>query len=162
MNPTAAQGRWVIGLSLLVGLVLAIFPLPEMLRYIRPDITALIIAYWVLALPQSMGMFVAWITGLCLDVLVGTPLGLNGLCFTLVAFVFGKLHRQIRLTPVWQQTLLIFLSLLILQAIRLWVGKLAGTAMPSWAYWLPALSSAALWPPTFLLLRYFRRHFEVK
>ncbi|MCO6441830.1 MAG: rod shape-determining protein MreD [Nitrococcus mobilis] len=152
----------MILLSLLAGLVLTVLPLPMWARPLRPEWTALILIYWCMALPQRVGVTVAWTVGLLQDVLQGFLLGAHALAFGVVAFLTLKLHQRIRVFPLWQQALSTLLLLLVIRLILLWVRGLSGQPGADWQYWLPALTGTALWPPLFLGLRAVRRRFQVQ
>lgn len=159
--PQHSAGR-VILLSLLMGLVMTILPLPAWAHPLRPEWTALILIYWCMALPQRVGVTAAWTVGLLQDVLQGFLLGAHALAFGIVAFLTLKLHQRIRVLPLWQQAMSIFLLLLIIRLILLWIRGLSGHPVADWEYWLPALTGTALWPLVFLCLREIRRRFRVQ
>ena len=69
------HGGWVILLSFAVALLLAVFPLPLWLGWARPEFVALALIYWVIALPQRVGMVAAFGLGLVLDILEGAVPG---------------------------------------------------------------------------------------
>lgn len=156
------QGGLVIVASLFAGLVLTIFPLPQWGETLRPEWTALILAYWCLALPQRVGVGVAWIMGCLQDVLKGSLLGAHGLAFALLAFLTIHLYQRVRILPVWQQGLTILVMLLMIRLILLWVDSLAGRPGVDWEYWLPALTGTLAWPLVFVVLRGLRRRFHVQ
>lgn len=156
-----SAGR-IILLSLLMGLVMTILPLPVWADPLRPEWTALILIYWSMALPQRVGVTVAWTVGLLQDVLQGFLLGAHALAFGIVAFLTLKLHQRIRVFPLWQQAMSILLLLLIIRLILLWIRGLSGRPGADWEYWLPALTGTALWPLVFLCLREIRRRFRVQ
>lgn len=131
-------------------------------KSLRPEWTALILIYWCMALPQRVGVTVAWTVGLLQDVLQGFLLGSHALAFGIAAFLTLKLHQRIRVFPLWQQALSTLLLLLVIQLILLWVRGLSGHPDADWQYWLPALTGTALWPPLFLGLRAIRRRFQVQ
>ena len=58
------RNGWVIWLSLAFGLLLSVSPLPEFMQIGRPLWVALLLTYWVLALPHRVGMTTAWVLGL--------------------------------------------------------------------------------------------------
>ena len=62
---------WVLWASLLLALLFSVAPIPfsehPQLRFLelgRPLWLALFLSYWVLALPQRVGMLTAWCLGL--------------------------------------------------------------------------------------------------
>jgi len=156
------QGRWVIGLSFLLALILTIMPLPDWATSIRPEWVALTLVYWCIALPQRVGVGTAWTLGLCLDILKGGILGQHALALTIIIFLVLKIHRQIRVYPLWQQALSIGALILLNQMLVLWVNGIIGLESMGWTYWLPSISSAILWPWMFLILRDIRRNFGVR
>lgn len=156
------HGGHIILLSLLTALLLSITPLPESLAAFRPDWLALTLLYWCLALPQRIGVGVAWMTGLLQDVLTGTLLGQHALILSLIAYIVLRFHQRIRPFPPWQQAIIVALLLLLTQLITLWINGIIGRSVNSWTYWLPSVSGTLLWPVVFYLLRKTRRWFHVK
>ena len=108
---TRHHGGGVILITILIGLVLSILPLPERLELFRPDWTLLILLYWSLALPQRIGVGIAWITGLLQGVLTATLLGQHAMAYAIVSYLIVKLHQRLRLHPLWQQSLSILILL---------------------------------------------------
>ena len=159
------MGPLIILVSLLIAMVLAVMPLPDTvpayLGYIRPDWVALVILYWVIALPHRVGMISAWLIGLLMDVLMGSLLGQHALSYVVLAYIAANLYQRLRMFAVWQQALVVFAMLGLNELLNFWVESIAGLA--DWSPWnlLPALSGALLWPWAFLLLRSLRRRFRV-
>ncbi len=155
------HGGWVILLSFMAAYLLTVMPMPREWAWLRPEWTALVLIYWCLAVPQRVGVAVGWLAGLFQDVLRGALLGQYALGLAVVAYLTLKLHRRLRLFPLWQQALSVLVLVALQQLLVLWVQGILGQARPAWAYWLPAATSALLWPPLFLLLRALRRRFRV-
>ena len=70
-----SNGHWVIALTLLMALWLAIVPLPVWAQWGRPELVAMVLVYWVIALPERVGIGIAWVVGLLQDIMQGSPLG---------------------------------------------------------------------------------------
>ncbi len=147
--------------TLIVALMLLMWPLPDWLAYLRPDFVSLVLIYWVLALPERIGVTVAWVVGLLLDVTHGAILGQHALGLVLVVFIVQLEYQRIRVFSLVQQALAVFVLLLVKQVLVLWVSGLVGQAPPLQYYFLPSLAGALLWPWLFLLLRNLRRKFSV-
>ena len=96
------HGGWIIVLSFVVSFMLAIMPLPSWASLWRPDWVALVLIYWCIAIPQRIGIATGWLVGLTSDVLNETLLGQQALSLCLIAYISVKLHRRIRLFPLWQ------------------------------------------------------------
>lgn len=159
---TRAHGRWVVVVSLLVGIWLSVVPLPEWMRWARPEWVALILIYWVIALPQRVGIGVAWLTGVLLDLVEGVPLGQNALALSVVAYVGQIIYQRMRMYAGWQQAGIVFVLVGLNQLVCHWVQTLTMSRVaPTMMFLLSALISALLWPSVLVLLRYCRRRFGV-
>jgi len=157
MTPVRHRGGWVILLSFIIALMLTALKLPDWALIWRPAWVALALVYWCMALPHRIGVAVAFILGLTLDVLSGALLGQHGLALSLVAYITHKLHRRVRVLPLWQQGLSIFALLLVYQGIIVWSNGVQGAHVNTLALWTAPLTSMMLWPWVFILLRDVRR-----
>lgn len=145
-------------ISLNLALILSIMPLPDWLVSLRPQWLALMVIYWEIDLPQKIGLGTAWILGLLLDGLYGSLLGEHALALSVIAYFANRFHRQIRMFPLAQQSLVVFILVAIYQALLLWIQGVIGELMnPYWA-WLSVLMSMFFWPLIFSLLRSSRSH----
>ena len=156
------QGGWLILASFIAGLMLTIIPLPDVLQYIRPEWSALILLYWCMALPQRIGVGVGWVTGLFLDVLKGTLLGQHALGLAVLAYLTLQLHQRIRVYPLWQQALTVLILLNLYQLLLIWFDGITGQPSKDFTYWLPPLTGMLIWPWVFLFLRHMRRRHKVR
>jgi rod shape-determining protein MreD len=152
---------YVIVLSLAVAVVLTILPVPDWAEELRPQWVALTLVYWCLALPDRVGVFWAWSTGLVLDVAAGTLLGQHALSLSVVAYLVVELHPRIRIFPLWQQALSVWVLLLVERLLSLWVIGATGQPTPTLWYWAPTFVGMLLWPWIFIVLRDVRRRFRV-
>ncbi|MBC9252161.1 rod shape-determining protein MreD [Pseudomonas alcaligenes] len=153
MVQAKARNGWLVWVSLLLALLLSVMPLPDFLQIGRPLWLALVLSYWVLALPHRVGMITAWLFGLGQDVLYGALLGQHALTLTLVIFLVLTLERRMRMFPLWQQSLVLLVVLGLAQLVQLWLNALTGNRAPTLEFVLPALISALLWPWVFAILR---------
>ncbi len=143
----------MITLSLVFALLLTLLPMPAAAQVYRPEWVALVVIYWCLAVPERVGVGVAWVMGIMLDVISGALLGQHALALALMAYVTLKLYRQARLFPMWQQAFMVMLLIAMEQMLNLWVQGIIGQPPRSWKYWLPALTSMLIWPWVYVLLR---------
>lgn len=155
------QGTWIIAVSLLVAVILTILPIPDWAAWGRPLWVLMVLMYWVLALDNRVGVGTAWYMGILLDILGGTLLGEHALAMAIVIYIVAKLQRQIRVAPLMQQALIMFiLSVLYLGLIYLSLA-LTHRAPQSILYWLPIFMTSLFWPWVFVILRDLRRRFKV-
>ncbi|MDH5518477.1 MAG: rod shape-determining protein MreD [Gammaproteobacteria bacterium] len=145
--------------SLLLALMLSMLPLPDWANYARPDLLTLVLIYWVMALPMSIGVTTAFVFGLLLDVSQSTLLGHHALAMIVVIFLVQQLYQRIRVYTLVQQAMFIGILLIIKQLIVLWISGITDNAPDTSLYFLPSLAGAFIWPWLFILLRDYRRRF---
>jgi rod shape-determining protein MreD len=157
------RGGWVILLTILLAGILGMAPLPSWLEMWRPEWMALVVIYWVIALPNRVGLITAWCVGFFVDVLEGTLLGLNAIALTLIAYAALTLYQRLRMFTPLQQCITVLMLVGVQQQLIFWV--LTATSQntpPNLTFIFSALSSALVWPLVFVLLRSWRRGFGVR
>ncbi|RKZ88123.1 MAG: rod shape-determining protein MreD [Gammaproteobacteria bacterium] len=147
----------IIIFTIVFAMLLMLLPLPDSLRFFRPEWVLITLIYWAMAVPRLVGVGFAWVVGLLMDVMMGGAMGVLAFSYTLVIYLVLQFHLQLRQYPLWQQALSI-LSLVLLVDI---VTVLVSPTMAGWHVWLPAVSSTVLWPVMYSLLRTVRRTFNV-
>lgn len=159
------SGLWVIALTFAIAMLFSVVSLPDIvpweLGYLRPQWVVLVLIYWIIALPQRMGIVMAWLIGLLLDVLMGSLLGQHGIALIVVAYIASSLYQRLRMFAIWQQSLVVFAIVGLSLLIHSWIDITAGLAEWNLWYLLSAFISALLWPWVFMVLRYLRRFFNV-
>lgn len=152
---------WIPLITVIAALALEVWPLPGNLEPFWPTWLALVVIYWCMALPQRFGIAMSWLCGLLADALTGAVLGQHALALTLVAFIILKWHLQIRMFPIWQQSLVVGLILLAYELTLYWIHGITGHAVPL-LWQLAALpASILLWPWLANLLRLMRRRYQL-
>ena len=149
-------------LTIIAAFMLAMMPLPEWAQAFRPDWVTLVLIYWTMALPGSIGVTIAWCAGLMLDITHGALLGQHALGLVLVIYIIHSQHQRLRVASLLQQAIVIFFLILVKQALVLWVSGIMGHAPDTWLYFMPSLSSALFWPWVYIILRDLRRKFSYK
>ncbi len=161
MRNLKLQGGNVILLSFIVAFILSIVPLPQILQTVRPEFVTIVLIYWCIALPNRIGVGIGWIVGLVIDVSTDALLGQHALTLALIAYLAIKLHQRIRIFPIWQQALTIFILMMFQGTIILWIKGMLGDAPSLWSFMLPAISTALFWPVGYLLMRQIRRYYQI-
>ena len=155
------RGPATIVITLAAALVLTVLPLPDWADPYRPQWYTLALVYWCFALPERVGVATGWVLGLAVDVITGTLLGQHALSLSLIAFLSVKLHRRVRVFPLWQQSLTVLILLALERLLSLWIIGATGHSTPSLSYWAPVVVGMLLWPWVFIILRDLRRRFRV-
>ena len=153
------HSRVFIQLSFLAALILSIFPLPENLLAFNPQWLVLIAAYWGITSPEKAGLVTSWIWGLLLDVALGTHLGIHAISLSLVSYMAVILHLRLRMYPIWQQSLFIWLLAGLDKLVTLQLSNIFNNIEVSWNYWYTTLATALIWPMIlFVLHKYHQAH----
>lgn len=142
----------VFALSILLALVLSISLFPVGWFEFRPEWLGLMVFYWTFRAPGQFGIIAALCLGLLLDVLEATPLGVNAMAMALIAFLVLTIHQRLRMYPLPQQCLLVFLLLGINQMLVHFIKQVLGAEDAGFSYLWPALTSAVIWPFISILL----------
>lgn len=142
---------WFIGFSLIVALLLNFLPTSAWRGV--PDWLALLIVFWSVREPRRVGMGLAFLLGVAMDVADASLLGQHALAYVLMAYGAAALSRRILWFPLAQQALQVFPLLLLVQVVQFSVRMLSGADSPGISYFLGPFFAALLWPLlTFLLL----------
>jgi rod shape-determining protein MreD len=155
------HGGSVILLTFAVALLLTIMPMPDDVRFLRPDWVGLVLVYWCLALPERVGVISGWLAGLLVDLLTGAVLGQHALALTVVAWLTIRFHQRVRLFPLLQQAITVLVLLVLHQLLALWISRFIGRPPAAWYFWAPSFAGMLLWPIVFSTLRGLRRGFRV-
>lgn len=123
-----------------------------------PDLLAVALVFWNVHQPRRVGVGVAFVFGLLMDVHQGALLGQHALAYTLLSFLAITIHRRLLWFGVAEQTLQIFPLFFGAHAVALLVRLVAGDMFPGWWLLLAPVLEALLWPlATWLLLAPQRR-----
>ena len=156
------RNKWrnylLIAFTFIVAAILTIFPLPNSLVYLRPQWFMLTLIYWVVFLPNFLGVITGFIIGLFVDFLLNTLLGSMGLTLALVTFLANVFKSKLKHFHMQQHLLIIFIILCIAQLVRLWIHSLMGYPSLSIIYWVSVLISVIIWPLVFVALKSYQRN----
>ncbi len=146
----------MVSITLLVAMALRILPLSHPLAAVNPDWVLLLLIYWILAAPESVGLGTAWFTGFLADVLTGRSLGQHALAYCLVGYCCLRFHNRLRFYPLLQQSLCVGLFLLLSQLIVAWTQESSGRPIDVLFYGMPPLSGVLVWPLVMHLMHRMR------
>lgn len=139
-----------IAFTLLAAFAVNLLPLgraPAM-----PDLLAVVLMFWNVHQPRRVGVGVAFLFGLLMDVHQGALLGQHALSYTLLSFVAITIHRRLLWFGVVEQALQIAPVFFAMHGVSLAVRLVAGDMFPGWWLLLAPVFESLLWPVTTLLL----------
>ncbi len=117
-----------------------------------PDLLALTLVFWNVHQPRRVGVGVAFVLGLLLDVHQGAVLGHHALAYTLLSFLAITIHRRMLWFGLLEQALHVLPLFLGVHLVLLAVRMLAGGMFPGWTGLLAPLLEGLLWPVVSVLL----------
>ena len=160
----SVKNQLLIYLSLFLALIVDSYSFSNILQFIKPSFVLLVLIYWNLALPDRVGITTALLFGVLIDLLEGSLLGLHAFLFVIITYLCQRFFYQFRITPIWQQSFIIFiLSILLKQILALDFldSELNKTNLSDKYYFIHTLNYAILtslsWPPVYYLCRLYRR-----
>ncbi|MBT8081928.1 MAG: rod shape-determining protein MreD [Gammaproteobacteria bacterium] len=152
MTAANANRRLPVIVTLVVGLMLSIMPLPGLFETLRPDWLTLLVIFWAMQLPRTWSVGTAWIIGIVLDVAYGTLLGQHAVALCVIAFVTVRFHLLMRVFPLSQLTATVFALLALYQFILFWINGVAAVTAPAISYWGPVVTGTLIWPFLYMFL----------
>ncbi|MGL5006246.1 MAG: rod shape-determining protein MreD [Plesiomonas sp.] len=157
-----ARGRVIIALSFLVALVLQMMPWPLELDALRPSWLALVLIYWVVALPHRVNVGSAFLVGVLWDLSQGSTLGVHALALSLLSYVVAFNFQLLRNLALWQQAFVVLMLTLACKLLIFWAEFLVSAVQFRPEMLWGCVVSGVLWPWLFLLLRKVRRQCSVR
>ena len=149
---------WASMLSLVLTLALVAVPLPDSVAPLRPDWVAVVLLYWSLMAPRHFSLLTAFWMGIALDTLSGALLGQNALALLVVVYLAEKFHLRLRVFPLSQLAITVFLLLGLYEFILFWIDGMAGRSVPLVERWMPPITGTVVW--VLLYMMFDRRERE--
>jgi len=149
---------WVFPVATLVlALILSVFPLPGTIEMFRPDWVAMILLYWSFVAPHRFGLMTAMLLGIVLDTLTGSLLGQHALALLIIVYLCQRFHFRIRAFPASQVILIAIVLLGLYEFVLFWVDGVAGRTVPVAERWAPVVSGGVLWLSVLMALERTRK-----
>lgn len=140
-------------LGLLFLLSVTALPYPPAVGPIRPALILMAVYYWSIFRPTMMPPFLCFGTGLLLDIVLGLPMGVNAIVFTLVQWIVRD-QRKFLMAQAYMTTWAVFVLVAFLSLMLQWA--LYGLVDMAWPplppVLLSALATALLFPVVSIFL----------
>ena len=85
---------FIVFLTSILALLASVWPMPDWALWLRPELTVMLVVYWIMTHPFRIGMIYAWVMGCLLDVLTGSTLCQHALALTIVAYLVFLFHQR--------------------------------------------------------------------
>jgi rod shape-determining protein MreD len=130
--------------SLSGTLVLNLIPLGRVPAL--PDVVALVLVFWNVHEPRRVGIGLAFLLGLIMDVHDSALLGQHALAYTLLSYLATMSHRRLLWFSLPLQAMQVLPLFLAAHAVSLLVRMAVGGMLPDWTLILAPVFEALLWP----------------
>src|SRR5688572_6384527 len=142
----------LIFFSTLGAYLLSVLPWTGQWMLARPDFVLIVLLFWTMNEPRSIGQGMAFALGLLMDVSDSMLLGQHALAY--VAAVFGAQVLRVRILSFQlpEQTLHVLGLTVAASLVMLALNLLLGADFPGFAYLVSPVITALLWAPVTWLL----------
>ncbi len=144
VNPTFIWG------SLLAALLLNMLPFGRTIW--MPDFLALVLVFWNVRQPLRIGIGIAFMFGLAMDVNQSALLGQHALSYTALSFLATMMHRRVLWFSLPSQALQLLPVFMVAHAMELLIRMVGGGVFPGAMLLLAPVIEAVLWPVVSVLL----------
>ena len=117
-----------------------------------PDLLAVVLVFWSVHQPMRVGVGVAFMFGLCMDVHQAALLGQHASAYTLLSFLAILIHRRLLWFSVPSQALQVVPLFLAAHALEFGVRMVSGGIFPGAGVLAAPLLEAVLWPVVSIVL----------
>jgi rod shape-determining protein MreD len=117
-----------------------------------PDFVALTLLFWNIHQPRKVGMGIAFLLGLLMDVHDASLFGEHALAYTLLSYGAIMIHRRVLWFSLLTQALHVLPLLVVAQMVPFLIRLLTSRAFPGWGYLLNGFVEGMLWPLASILL----------
>ena len=146
------QPSWPIYTSLIVALLTGLLPVKESVTEFMPNLVLLVIVYWALYRPESIGMGWAWLIGLIQDLVMANLIGHHAMVYVIVVFLIKNALIKNRNYAFfdYMSWLIAFVVLDVILAMTLnWSVQ---QILPQWSAIYIVLGSILVWPWLYAVL----------
>jgi rod shape-determining protein MreD len=136
--------------SLLAALLLNMLPLGRVPW--MPDFLALVLVFWNVHQPLRVGIGVAFMFGLGMDVHQTSLLGQHAIAYTALSFLAAMIHRRLLWFSVPSQAVQVLPLFALSHGVEVLIRLIGGGIFPGWIVLVAPLAEALLWPLVSVLL----------
>jgi rod shape-determining protein MreD len=136
--------------SLIAALLLDMLPLGRVPW--MPDFLALVLVFWNVHQPQRVGIGLAFMFGLGMDVHQSALLGQHALAYTALSFFATMIHRRLLWFTVPSQALQVMPLFMVAHGVEIIIRMISGGVFPGWLLLLAPVAESLLWPVVSVML----------
>jgi rod shape-determining protein MreD len=111
-----------------------------------PDFVALTLVFWSIYQPRKVGIGIAFLMGLVMDVHSASLLGENALAYTLLSYFAITIHRRVLWFRPSVQALHVLPLFIVMQVVQMLIQLAVTGNLPSWLYFVQSIVATLVWP----------------
>ena len=111
-----------------------------------PDFLALVLGFWNIHQPRKVGIGIAFLFGLLMDVHEASLLGEHALAYSLLSYGAISLQRRVPWFGGIGRMLHVLPLFLVAQTVTVVVRMAVGSGTPGWSFFLASFTTVLLWP----------------
>jgi rod shape-determining protein MreD len=142
----------LISFSLLGAYLLSVLPWSGTWLLSRPDFVLIVLIFWTVHEPRSIGQGAAFFIGLLMDVSDSMLLGQHAFAYVIAVFGAQVLRVRILSFHLPEQTLHVLGLAIVANVVMLLLNLLLGADFPGFAFFISPLLTALCWAPVSWLL----------
>lgn len=142
----------LIFFSLAAAYVLDVLPWSGAWLLARPDFVLIVLLFWTIHEPRTVGQGAAFFVGLLMDVSDSMLLGQHAFAYVLAVYAAQVLRVRILSFHLPEQTLHMFGPTFAASLMMLALNLLLGADFPGLPYFVSPVLTALLWPPLSAIL----------
>ena len=117
-----------------------------------PDFLVLVLVFWNVHQPLRVGIGVAFMFGLGMDVHQSSMLGQHAFSYTALSFFAAMIHRRLLWFSVPSQAVQVLPLFAAAHGVELVIRMVAGGIFPGWIMLMAPVFESLLWPVVSILL----------
>ncbi|MGE5615613.1 MAG: rod shape-determining protein MreD [Bacillota bacterium] len=139
-------------LTIVAAYAISVLPWSGTWLLSRPDFVLLVLLFWSIHEPRSIGQGIAFTAGLLMDVSDSMLLGQHALAYVVAIYGAQILRVRILSFGLFEQTLHMLGLFIVASLVMLALNLLLGADFPGFAYFISPALAALAWGPTTILL----------
>lgn len=151
----------MVAASIVLALLFAVIPFPQTHQILRPELLCLLVVYWVISVPQHLGVSFAFFCGLLLDLIEHGAWGANAFALSVIAYICLCAYQRMKNYSIWHQTVWVCILVGCHQFLAGWLQGLAGYRIPTSSALATVAMTSLLWPVLLLFMRRLRRRLHL-
>jgi rod shape-determining protein MreD len=133
--------------SIVGAFLLSVLPWSGTWLLLKPDFVLVVLIFWTVHEPRSIGQGVAFAIGMLMDVSDSMLLGQHALAYVIAVYGAQVLRHRILSFPLGEQTLHVLGLTIAARLVMLLLNLALGADMPGFAFMVSPLVTALCWAP---------------